>query len=218
MLFLIAGVVVLCMTMALALATLVGPLAGGLIAALITFGIAYGLFLLGEAGSGEAQVTDTPKVAAARIEVERTRAALLDTAHELQERLQPKTLASEAWEKAKDKGADLAEDAVDAVAKRPVAVGGVVAAMAMFLAREPLKEATVKFYDAMTPLFEPRPKSVALKEKTASQAQPGRAAKRQARAPRQGCAEEDGESMMARQQTNRSTTTPIGPRAGDRRL
>ena len=44
LLFLIAGVVVLCMTMALALATLVGPLAGGLIASLITFGIAYGLF------------------------------------------------------------------------------------------------------------------------------------------------------------------------------
>ena len=43
LLFLIAGVVVLCMTMALALATLVGPLAGGLIAALVTFAIAAGL-------------------------------------------------------------------------------------------------------------------------------------------------------------------------------
>lgn len=43
LLFLIAGVVVLCMTLALALATLVGPLAGGLIATLITFGIAAGL-------------------------------------------------------------------------------------------------------------------------------------------------------------------------------
>jgi hypothetical protein len=40
LLFLIAGVVVLCMTMALALATLVGPLAGGLIATMITFTIA----------------------------------------------------------------------------------------------------------------------------------------------------------------------------------
>jgi len=45
-LFLQAGVVVLCMTLALALATLIGPLAGGLIAALITFGIAYVLYLL----------------------------------------------------------------------------------------------------------------------------------------------------------------------------
>ncbi|MDV3257570.1 MAG: DUF3618 domain-containing protein [Sphingomonas sp.] len=101
-------------------------------------------------------MSDSPRITAARIEVARTRAALLETAHELQARLQPKTLASEAWEKAKDKGADIAEGAVDAVAKRPLAVGGAVAAIAMFLAREPLKAATVKFYDAMTPLFEPR--------------------------------------------------------------
>ena len=128
-------------------------------------------------------MTDTPKIAAARIEVEKTRATLLETLRELQQRLQPKTLVSEAWEKAKDKGADLAEDAVDAVAKRPVAVGGVVAALAMFLARDPLKKATVKFYDAMTPLFEPRSKAVALKEKQAAKrARP--AAKRPARAPR----------------------------------
>lgn len=128
-------------------------------------------------------MSDVAKIAAARIEVERSRAELIDTARELQARLQPKILANEAWEKAKMKGADLAEDAVDAVAKRPVAVGGVVAALAMFLAREPLKKATVKFYDAMTPLFEPRSKAVALKEKKA--ARPARPpAKRPARAPR----------------------------------
>ena len=40
LLFLIAGVVVLCMTMALTLATLIGPLAGGLVATIITFAIA----------------------------------------------------------------------------------------------------------------------------------------------------------------------------------
>ena len=106
------------------------------------------------------------------IEAERAadeaRSKLIETAQELQERLSPKVLAHDAWEAAKAKGADLAEDAVDAVAKRPVAVGGVVAALAMFLAREPLKKATVKFYDAMTPLFEPRSKAVALKEKKAA--------------------------------------------------
>ena len=125
-------------------------------------------------------MTETPKIAAARIDVARTRGALLETAHELQARLQPKTLANDVWEKAKDKGADLAEGAVDAVAKRPLAVGGVVAAIAMYFAREPLKQATVKFYDVMTPLFEPRTKAVALNEKKA--AKPARApAKRQAR-------------------------------------
>lgn len=128
-------------------------------------------------------MTDTPKIAAAKIEVARTRATMLETTRELQARLQPKSLAGEVWEKAKDKGADIAEGAVDAVAKRPLAVGGVLAALAMFLAREPLKQATVKFYDVMTPLFEPRSKAVALKEKRT--AKPTRApAKRQARAPR----------------------------------
>ncbi len=106
---------------------------------------------------------DPPKVAAARIEVERARAALLETARELQQRLQPRTLASEAWEKAKNKGADLAEDAVDAVKKRPVAVGGVVAALTMFLAREPIKDAAVNLYDAMTTSGEPKRKVAALK-------------------------------------------------------
>jgi hypothetical protein len=52
--------------------------------------------------------------------------------------LQPHRLVQEAWETAKDKGADLAENAVDAVRARPLAATGVVAAIAMFLAREPI--------------------------------------------------------------------------------
>ncbi|MDQ3078004.1 MAG: hypothetical protein M3Q83_04080 [Pseudomonadota bacterium] len=95
-------------------------------------------------------MSETPKVIAARIEVARRRAALVEVARLLQLRLEPRTLASEAWEKAKNRGADLAEDAVDAVKSRPVAVGGVAAAIAMFLAREPIKDAAVKIYDAMT--------------------------------------------------------------------
>ena len=95
-------------------------------------------------------MTDTPAVIAARIEVERRRGELLDTVHELQARLAPKTLASDAWQKAKNKGADLAEDAVDAVKARPVAVSGVAAALGLFLARAPIRDAAVKIYDAMT--------------------------------------------------------------------
>jgi hypothetical protein len=81
---------------------------------------------------------DTPEIIAARAEVDRSRARVMATAHELQERLSPKVLARDAWEGAKDKGAGLAEDAVDAVRARPLATGGVVAALTMFLAREPL--------------------------------------------------------------------------------
>lgn len=91
-----------------------------------------------------------PKVTAAQAEAERTRAALIETVAELTQRLQPRNLAHAAWESAKNKGADIAEDAVDAVKSRPVAVGGVVAALAMFLARDPIKGAARRFYDGMT--------------------------------------------------------------------
>ena len=83
---------------------------------------------------------DTPEVIAARFEADRARSQLMSTAHRLQARISPGTLASNAWEGAKDKGADLAENAVDAVRARPLAATGVVAALAMFLAREPLMD------------------------------------------------------------------------------
>lgn len=92
-------------------------------------------------------MTDTPDVAAARMEAERRRARLIATAHELHDRLSPKTLARDAWQGAKEKGADLAEDAVDAVRARPFAATGVVAAITMFLAREPLIELAGKLVD-----------------------------------------------------------------------
>ncbi len=91
-----------------------------------------------------------PKVEAARIEVERSRAQMLDTAKVLQHRLQPGKLTRDAWESAKMKGADLAEDAVDAVRRRPYAAGGVVAALALFIAREPVIDLFGKLTDAKT--------------------------------------------------------------------
>ena len=84
---------------------------------------------------------DPPRVAAARIKADKARAQLMETAHTLQQRLSPAVLAQNAWEGAKSKGADLAEDAVDAVRKRPAIAGGIVAALALFLAREPLIDA-----------------------------------------------------------------------------
>jgi hypothetical protein len=125
-------------------------------------------------------VSESTKVSAARIKVERAKGALLDTARELIERFQPHNLVDDLWESAKDKGADLAEEAVDAVKKRPVAVGGAVAALTMFLAREPIKDAAVRLYDAMTSSKEPKPKPAALKPKDKPAPRPAR---RRARAP-----------------------------------
>ena len=95
-------------------------------------------------------MTDSPEVTAARIEAARRRGEMLGTVQELQSRLAPKTLASDAWAKARNKGADIAEEAVDAVKARPVAVGGAAAALGLFLARRPIADAAVKLYDALT--------------------------------------------------------------------
>ena len=85
-------------------------------------------------------MSESPEIATARDQVERSRSRLMATAHRLQDRLSPKTLARGAWEGTKEKGADLAENAVDAVRARPLAATGVVAAVTMFLAREPLRD------------------------------------------------------------------------------
>jgi hypothetical protein len=85
-------------------------------------------------------------VKAAEFRVDRARSKLIATLQELSGQLQPHRLVEEAWEKAKDKGADLAEGAVDAVAKRPVATGAVVAGIVAFLARAPLMDLAGKLY------------------------------------------------------------------------
>ena len=90
------------------------------------------------------------EVAAARAEAERARTRLMASAHELQERLSPKVLARDTWEGAKSKGADLVEDAVDAVKARPLAATGVVAAIAMFLARGPLLDLAGQVADGIS--------------------------------------------------------------------
>jgi hypothetical protein len=92
---------------------------------------------------------DTPQIAAARAEADRRRARVMATAQELQDRLSPRTLARNTWQGAKEKGADLAENTVDAVRSRPIATTGIVAAIAMFLAREPLRDLASKVADSI---------------------------------------------------------------------
>ena len=56
----------------------------------------------------------------------------------VQQRLRPGNLAGEAWDGVKDKSADLADGALEAVRKRPAAVSVALGAFALFLARKPL--------------------------------------------------------------------------------
>jgi hypothetical protein len=99
---------------------------------------------------------DTPEIVEARAEAERRRTRLMASAEQLQERLSPKRLTKDAWEGAKDKGADLAENAVDAVRSRPIAAGGTVAAIALFLAREPLIELAGSLAGKLTSTKKPK--------------------------------------------------------------
>jgi hypothetical protein len=111
---------------------------------------------------------DTPEVAAARIEAERARARFMESLWaletpilELKRQLTPSHIMSDAWEGAKEKGAGLAEDAVDAVKARPLAATGVVAAITMFLAREPLMDLAGQLLDRVKnkrKTRKPRPK------------------------------------------------------------
>ena len=91
--------------------------------------------------------SDSDRIEAAELAVEQARERLVETVQALAEQLEPKRLARELWEDAKDKGADLAEEAVDAVKSRPVAATGVLAGLALFFAREPIAELAGKMWN-----------------------------------------------------------------------
>jgi hypothetical protein len=84
----------------------------------------------------------------AKREAELARGRLAATAAELQERLRPGTLASHAWAGVKDKSGEIAEDAVQAVKARPVAVSAALAAFTLFLARAPIRSAVGRLLDS----------------------------------------------------------------------
>jgi hypothetical protein len=83
----------------------------------------------------------------ARRDAEAARRRLAATTAELQQRLKPGTLAGQAWAGVKDKGGELADDAVGAVKARPVAVSAALAAFTLFLARSPIKNAVGRLLD-----------------------------------------------------------------------
>lgn len=90
---------------------------------------------------------DSPRVQNARERAALARHRMMERLQELQHRIAPRTLAQDAWEGAKSKGADLAEDAVDAVRARPLAATGIAAAVGIFLAREPLRDLASKLWN-----------------------------------------------------------------------
>ena len=85
-------------------------------------------------------------IEAAKREAEAARRRLDSTLVALQQRLHPKSLATEAWDGVKEKSNDLAEGALGAVRERPGAVSLAVGAAVLFLARKPLGRAVGKAF------------------------------------------------------------------------
>jgi hypothetical protein len=77
----------------------------------------------------------------AKQEAEQARRRLAATAAELQQRLKPGTIASNAWAGVKDKSGEIADTTVEAVKARPVPVAAALTVFTLFLARAPLKSA-----------------------------------------------------------------------------
>lgn len=116
---------------------------------------------------------EAPQIAEARRKAEQARARLMATVEDvmaygedLQKKLQPSHLARNAWEAAKSKSGDVAEDAVDAVRKRPVVAGSAVAALALFIAREPLMDLASKLLNGKSKKPKKAAKPKAPMEKT----------------------------------------------------
>jgi ElaB/YqjD/DUF883 family membrane-anchored ribosome-binding protein len=78
------------------------------------------------------------RIAVKRGQAEAARERLVATVDEIKLRLAPKSIAQEAWEGAKDKGAAAAESAVTTVKERPALAAGVAAGAALILARKPI--------------------------------------------------------------------------------
>lgn len=65
---------------------------------------------------------------------------LLRTLTEIRDRLHPRALAGEAWEKVRDRGEEMAAGAVRSVKEKPARAAAIAGAVALFLARKPIAD------------------------------------------------------------------------------
>ena len=82
----------------------------------------------------------------AKLEAELARQRLTATVGLLQSKLSPTNIATNAWEGVKEKSADMADDAVQAVKSRPYAVSAALGAFTLFLARQPIRSAFSRLF------------------------------------------------------------------------
>lgn len=88
--------------------------------------------------------TDLTRLTMAKAEVQRARRDLAATMSILQKRMTPAYLVKEAWDGVREKGEELAGEAVQAAKDRPAILSAVVAFIALFLGRGWLREIAAK--------------------------------------------------------------------------
>jgi hypothetical protein len=89
--------------------------------------------------NGSKQDPGLSRLQRAKAEAELAKRRLSSTMGALQYRLKPGNLASDAWSGVKEKSGAMADDALQAVKDRPVAASGILAALVVFLARDPIR-------------------------------------------------------------------------------
>ena len=96
-------------------------------------------------------MSDAPPLARARADADAAKTQLLSTAHELQDRLKPATLANEAWTKIRAQTDSTARKAKRAVAREPVVAASAGVALILFLARRPIARLIARLRHTDTP-------------------------------------------------------------------
>lgn len=94
----------------------------------------------------KAKPKEARRLEEAAADVERHKRRLAATLGALQYRLKPANLMNQAWEGVRDKGSEVADNTLQAVKDRPAAVSGVLAGIALFIAREPLRRLVSGFF------------------------------------------------------------------------
>ena len=82
----------------------------------------------------------------AQAEATRARMRLAATMSEIQDRLNPRTLLSDAWHEVREHGQDLVDDAIQTARAKPVATSAMAAAVIALFAREPIWRAVATLF------------------------------------------------------------------------
>lgn len=144
-----ATAVVLLISIAYALAPVLGGFGGAAVAAVVGGIIAVLLLRMGArqlmlivddepSENKKSLVTMDQIFDRARVHSQEARSQLADAVGDAQNRLNPRTLLAQLWDEALDRGQKLAHDAVDTLARRPVRIGLIAFAAALVVIRPPV--------------------------------------------------------------------------------